>query len=84
MAIVAYLFLVSLGSFYNISVGIMDYNIFFREVWSYEFIQLSYLYSIILNISPKQGSTDTGFFAIFANVNIFYFSPDDYSWMLIL
>ena len=43
MAIVAYLSLVSLYSFYNISVGIVAYNAFLREVWSYEFIQLSYL-----------------------------------------
>ena len=52
MHIAAYLFLVSLYSFYNISVGIVAYNEFLGRVWSYEFIQLSYLYSIYLNISP--------------------------------
>ena len=44
MAIVAYLFLVSPNPLYNISVGIVAYNAYLREVWSYEFIQLSYLY----------------------------------------
>ena len=53
MAIVAYLFLVSLYSFYNISVGIVAYNAFLRELWSSEFNELSYLYSIYLNISPE-------------------------------
>ena len=52
MPIAAYLFLVSLYSFYNISVGIVAYTAFLWEVLSYEFIQLSYLYSIYLNISP--------------------------------
>ena len=52
MAIVTYLFLVSLYSFYDISVDVVAYNEFLRELW-YEFIELSYLYSIYLNISPE-------------------------------
>ena len=37
ISISLFLFLVSLYSFYNISVGIMDYKAFLPEVWSYEF-----------------------------------------------